>query len=450
MKKIFRTLVLLCVALATLGAFSCKGKKQTPSASNLITDESVTVTENTFTDGGTPLSLWTFQAQHVGFYRQMADKWNEVNPERAINLSVTHGESHFLHSKLLATCQEGKGTPDIADIEVSRYGTFLKDDFLLPLNDAVSPYEGDVVMSRITMYGNGTGNYYGIDFHLGASVAYYNMDVMNAAGVDPSRLVTWDDFYDAGLVVLEKTGKPIIAVETVDFWLPQMMMLERNVQYVDNSGKPAIATEDHVEVITFIRKMMDAGICVLAPGGGYHRDDWFAFLNAGKVASICMPLWYMGRFTDYCPDLERKMAIYEIPVWTEGDVRSVLQGGTGTSVLKFTDKASLAKDFLAFAKLSEEGNRYEWEILGFDPIRTSLWDDPSVTNNPDNKFLRYFLTNPFDILKKNGTDLTAPNIRRKFAETYEVLISSTYNRVFQTEKDKDVMKILREEQNLIK
>ena len=71
-------------------------------------------------------------------------------------------------------------------------------------------------------------------------------------------------------------------------------------------------------------------------------------LNGAGVASVIMPLWYMGRFTDYCPDLDGKMAIYPIPVWNEGDTREVLQGGTGTSVIKGTENEQLAKDFLAF------------------------------------------------------------------------------------------------------
>lgn len=240
------------------------------------------------------------------------------------------------------------------------------------------------------------------------------------------------------------------AVETADLFLPQLMMLEKGAQYVDEDGQPNIATQDHADVIDFIRKMIDAGICEIAPGGGFHTEEWYGHLNDGGVASITMPLWYMGRFTDYCPDLNGKMAIYEIPVWNEGDTREVLQGGTGTSVLKFTEHEDLAKEFLAFAKLSEEGNRYEWEELGFDPIRSSLWTDTSITENQDNKFLSYFQTNPFDILVKNGTEgLTAPNISGSYSATYNVLVSTTYANAFELSTDQDAMELLESEQSTI-
>lgn len=414
-----------------------------------LAEDGSTQGTNTFVDGGTEMSFWTFQELHVGFWTAMADLWNEQNPDKPINLTVTTGESHSLHSKLLVACQAGSGAPDMADIEIGYYGAFLKDGYLLPINDAVEPYKDDIVMSRVEMYGDNEGNWYGADFHLGASVCYYNMDIMNEAGVDPATIVTWDDYVEAGKVVLEKTGKPMCAVETADLFLPQLMLLEKGVQYVDEEGNPNIATEEHAEVINFIREMIDLGICEIAPGGFFHAEEWYGHLNDGGVASLAMPLWYMGRFTDYCADLEGKMAIYPIPVWNEGDTREVLQGGTGTSVIKGTENEELAKEFLAFAKLSKEGCTYEWDNLGFDPIRTELWEDPAITENPDNKFLSYFTTNPFDILKENGTDLTAPDISGTYSATYSTLVSTTYSNAFEMSVDQDAMELLQGEQDSI-
>ena len=347
-KRLLVTLLTASLAMAAIGAVPA-----------MASDDGSTQGTNTFVDGGTDLSFWTFQELHVAFWTTMADVWNEQNPDRPINLTVTNGESHSLHTKLLTACEAGEGTPDIADIEIGYYGSFVNKGYLIPINDAVEPYENDVVMSRVTMYGDPEGNYYGVDFHLGASVAYYNMDIMNAAGVDPADIVTWDDFIEAGKKVLEATGKPMCAVETADLFLPQMMMLELGAQYVDAEGNPNLVTDEHVQVIDKIREMIDLGICIVAPGGGFHTEEWYGFLDQGGVACVLMPLWYMGRFTDYMPDLNQKMAIYQIPVWNEGDVREVLQGGTGTSVIKGTENEQLAKDFLAFAKLSKEGCTYE-------------------------------------------------------------------------------------------
>lgn len=412
-------------------------------------EDASTQGKNTFVDGATDLNFWTFQELHVGFWTTMADVWNEQNPDRAINLTVTSGESQPMHSKLLIACQSGSGAPDLADVEIGYYGSFLKDGYLLPINEAVEPYKDDIVFSRVSMYGDTEGNYYGVDFHLGETVTYYNMDIMNEAGVDPAEIVTWDDYAEAGRKVLEATGKPMFAVETNDLFLPQAMLLEKGGQYVDEEGNPNLATQEHADVINFIRGLLDEGVCEIAPGGGVHKEEWYGHLNSGGVASLTMPLWYMGRFTDYCSDLKGKIAIYPIPVWDEGDVRAVLQGGTGTSVIKGTEHEQLAKDFLAFAKLSKEGCTYEWDVLGFDPIRTELWDDPAITENKDNKFLSYFTTNPFDVLKANGTDIIAPNIAGAYSAVYGSLVSTTYANAFEISADQDAMELLQSEQDSI-
>ena len=49
------------------------------------TDDGSTQGTNTFVDGGTELSFWTFQELHVGFWTSMADEWNKQNPDRPIN-----------------------------------------------------------------------------------------------------------------------------------------------------------------------------------------------------------------------------------------------------------------------------------------------------------------------------------------------------------------------------
>lgn len=442
-RKLLRTLSLLMMICFVL--LSTNPQMKTLNAEE---DGSV-IGMNTHVEDGTELELWTFQELHVGFYTEMADVWNEANPDRPINLNVTSGESHSTHNRLLIALESGAGAPDIVDVEIGYYGSFLKNDYFLPINDAVEPYEDEVVMSRIEMYGDDKGNYYGIDFHLGETVIYYNTEILDEAGVDPAEIVTWDDYVEAGRVVLEKTGKPMTVIETGDLFMPQMMLLEKGVQYVTEDGQPNINTPEHAEVIDYLRDMLAEGIVQIAPGGLVHAEEWYGFMNDGGAASITMPLWYMGRFTDYMSDLSGKMAIHEIPVWNEGDTRAVLQGGTGTSVTKYTEHEELSKDFLAFAKLSEEGNKYIWDVLGFDPIRTSLWEDTEITEDPDNKFLNYFTTNPFEILTKNGTDLTAPSIVGAYSATYNVLVTTTYANAFEFALDRDASELLEEEQSTI-
>jgi arabinosaccharide transport system substrate-binding protein len=181
-RKVLSVLLSLVLAASVLTGCGKSGNSSDTGKTASKSSDEGTTGKNTFVKGGTDLALWTFQDQHVGFYTDMADKWNKANPDKPINLTVSVADSASMHTKLLVALQSGKGAPDVADIEIGHYATFLGDNYLLPLNDVVEPYKDQVVMSRISMYGDGKGNYYGIDFHLGASVCYYNMDLMNKAG----------------------------------------------------------------------------------------------------------------------------------------------------------------------------------------------------------------------------------------------------------------------------
>ena len=171
-----------------------------------------------------------------------------------------------------------------------------------------------------------------------------------------------------------------------------------------------------------------------------YAEEFYAFMNEGKAASISMPMWYMGRFTDYMPDLKGKMVIRPMPAWEEGGDRSVGIGGTGTVVTNQTEHAELAKEFLAFAKLSKEANIKLWTVLGFDPPRWDVWEDPAVQE--DNKFYQYFGTDIFDTLLEIKDEINGINVTEQYPDVLTELNTNTLNNVLRqkSESPEDALK----------
>ncbi len=68
-----------------------------------------------------------------------------------------------------------------------------------------------------------------------------------------------------------------------------------------------------------------------------------------------MPQWYMTRFPDNMPTLCGSMIVRPMPLWEEGGFTTTMGGGTGTAVTDQTpaEEQALAKEFLAFAKLTQ-------------------------------------------------------------------------------------------------
>ena len=145
-------------------------------------------------DSGTHMEMWSFVSQHNDFYAKMLEKWNEQNPDRQIQITFTTYPFGDMHNKMIMALQTGEGAPDLCDIERGQFPNFLQGEVqLYALNDALEPYMGDLVQSRFDIYSK-DGNYYGAPTHVGATVMYYNDELLSQYGIDYTTIKTWDDY----------------------------------------------------------------------------------------------------------------------------------------------------------------------------------------------------------------------------------------------------------------
>jgi arabinosaccharide transport system substrate-binding protein len=295
------------------------------------------------------------------------------------------------------------------------------------MNEHVEAVRDKFIESRFDIYAK-DGNYYGMPTHVGATVVYYNEEIMNQAGVDIDSIETWDDYVEAGKKVVANTDAVMTTVETGGFMAYWSLISQQGSDFFDENGEVILDNETNIKTVQFLHDLVyEHEIAVMTPGGESHAEEYYAFMNDGGAASVVMPMWYMGRFTDYMEDLSGKMQIRPLPRWEEGGNRSAGMGGTGTVVTNQTEHAELAKDFLAYTKLSKEGNIALWEILGFDPPRWDVWDDPAML--ADNKYYQYFNDDIFNILLEVRDEINAVNITEKIPLVQQQLGTNVFNNV---------------------
>ncbi|MFE9276970.1 ABC transporter substrate-binding protein [Paenibacillus glucanolyticus] len=396
--------------------------------------------ETSVLDGGagesaTELSYWTFVELHGQHFEKMLGKWNAENPDRQIKLNVTVMPYDDMHNKLSIAVQSGTGAPDIADIELGKFPDFLAGTPQLePLNDVIDPYRDTIVKSRIDLYSKDGVNY-GVPTHVGASVAFYNTEILEEAGVNYQDIVTWEDFKQAGIQVYEKTGKYMGTADTSAAWQASMLLAQQGADLTDDSGNPVVNSEPMIKAMTLLKDLQDSNAIATIAGGQPDTEEAYGEFNAGNYATAFMPLWQMSRYTNYMSDLSGKIAIAPIPVIEEGMPRSVGGGGTGTVVTKTAKDVQLAKDFLAFAKLSLDANKEIWNTLGFDPVNMDVWDMKDVTHNPENQFVQYFVNNPFDVLNEIRDEIRLIKSTSASPTINNVLCTTTFNEIFEDGKD---------------
>ncbi len=376
----------------------------------------------------TKLTLWTFIDQHAQFYTAMAEKWNALHPDRQIELDAQVIGYEDMHNKFKIALQSGVGAPDLCDVELGQFpNVLLGQPQLVELNNYMADYMADVVQARLSIYSK-SGKLYGIPTHVGATVAFYNVELLEAAGIDYKSIVTWDDWAAAGLKL--KAANPGVYmgnVETTTNWITSLMLTEQGADYQDNSDPdnpvPTVDTPELLKAVTTQQGWLKDGIAITCPGGQVDTAEGKAWVNTGVCATVIMPLWYMSRFVDEIPDMAGKYAIAPAPVFEAGQPRSIGLGGTGTVVSLTAADKDLAAEFIVYAKISPEGEKMVWQFLGFDPVNTAVWEDTALTHDPDNKYNKYFLTNAFDTLLE---------VKNEISFIVSTSISPTINNYFGT------------------
>lgn len=424
----------LCAAMAGSMLAGCGGsakddgeKKETGKREMDVEGEDVTT-----------LNVWTFIENHQDFYTKMAEKWNEENPDKKVKLVLSNMAYDDMHNKLSLALESGEGAPDVVDIELGKFPAFTTGEIgLMDLTDAIEPYKDKVVESRLDLYGK-DGKYYGFPTHVGTTVAFYNTEALEAAGIDYTAIKTWEDFKNAGVKYKEATGKTFAAAETTAQWTLNLMLAQKDGSYLKDDGSLDVNNETMVECLQYLKDMQTAGALDTIAGGQPDNEEAYPLYNSGDVAASIMPFWQTSRYTSYMTDLKGKVAITVPPVWGENDaVKTIGGGGTGTAVVASGEHADLASEVFAYIKLSDEASHEIYNVLGFDPVNTEVWTDTTLTENPDNQFVQYFNTKPFAPLLEvqDSIGLLDCYTDEKMPSINNVFTTQTLNDVFESDVD---------------
>jgi arabinosaccharide transport system substrate-binding protein len=318
--------------------------------------------------------------RHATFFQQRAEAWNAANPDRPITITPSVVEYTQMHDNLTAALLSGTGAPDLVDIEIGKFAIYVKGELhLLDMTAEIEPYVADLVETRLAPY-EFDGKRLAADYHLGAFLAFYNKEILDAAGVNVDDIKTWDDYIEAGKLVT-KDGVTMAAIDVTGPFSVRGPMLQNGGGAYDSGGNLILNTPENVEAVQMVADMVNVHkIAAASPGGNNGSPEFYQAMADGQFASVWMPQWYMTRFPDNMAGLAGKMVVRPMPLFREGGFTTTMGGGTGTAVTDQTpaEEQQLAKDFVTFAKLTKEGQTSIWTDLGFDPYRNDVYDDPAL------------------------------------------------------------------------
>ena len=270
-----------------------------------------------------------------------------------------------------------------------------------------------LIYSRVEAYSS-DGDYFGVCYHVGSVAMFYNRYLFEQAGLDWTDIVTWDDFVEMGQLMVERTDAYMIQVEGANIWAFEAMVAQQG-EDITVDGRPNIATPEAIRALTLLQDFVyEYEIARVMPGLQIDAEEFYAEIATNNFAALLAPAWYMGRYLNLAENQTGNIAIAPLPVFESGNNRSSSAGGTMTAVTNQVDPdyADLALEFVAFAKASYEMAALQWNLLGFDPVRSDVLQSPSI--RIPSEALDFFGEETFDVLydiaaETTGIRVNAPN-----------------------------------------
>lgn len=218
---------------------------------------------------------------------------------------------------------------------------------------------------------------YAIPWDSGPVVIFYRRDLYQQAGIDPSRIETWEDFIAAGKRMLQATAGKVkmgtIANGQDDEWF-RMLANQNGCFYFNNQGTAVTVNQAGcVRALETIKNLVDAGVVAF---GGWNEQ--IQYIKAGTVASAMFGAWYEGTIRTNAPDQSGRWGVYLMPAATKGGVRAANLGGSALAIPASSRNKEAAWAFVRYALATAQGQITMLKEYGLVPSYLPALNDPYV------------------------------------------------------------------------
>ena len=312
-----------------------------------------------------------------------------------IKVKVTNaGTNKDEYNALSNAIEAGSGAPDIAQIEYYALPEYVIRGHLENLSDLGASDFKDFYTPGTWSSVSINDGVYALPMDSGPMAWFYNKDVFDKAGVDPTQVRTWDDFYEAAKKI--RAVDSYITSDSGDAgffdsmtWLAGAKPFQTSS---DGSEVTVNLTEDKgVKTFTdFWQKLLDEGLLDTKTAG--WSEDWFKGMVDGTIASLFTGAWMPANLANSAADGAGKWRVTQMPT-ADGSTTNSENGGSSLAVLASTKKADAAYQFIEYAN---HGDGVATRVAGgaFPADKASMESDSfkntTTVKNADGEDVDYF------------------------------------------------------------
>ncbi|MBB6096593.1 lactose/L-arabinose transport system substrate-binding protein [Deinobacterium chartae] len=240
----------------------------------------------------------------------------------------------------------------------------------------------------------------------GPVVVFYRTDLYKQAGIDPKKIVTWDDFIAAGKKLNAKFGNKVkigtISNGQDDEWF-RMLANQNGCFYFNNAANAVTVNQPGcVTALDTIKKLYDAKVVATGDWGGQITN-----FKAGTVASALYGAWYEGTIRTNAANQKGKWGVYPMPAAKKGGPRAANLGGSALAIPSASKNKEAAWAFVQHALATPEGQIAMLKSQGLVPSLLAATKDPYINQGQaywsNQKIWKTILDTLGDVPQARGT-----------------------------------------------
>ncbi|MBB6488670.1 ABC transporter substrate-binding protein [Rhizobium lusitanum] len=317
------------------------------------------------------ISVWTWKTPGEGL-KAAVPAFNKKYPNVKVTIEDV-GNPAIWDKITTGMAAGGIGLPDIMNIGIDYMGNYVETfpDGLVDLNALGAKDLAGKFPTGVWASGSGAdGKVYGIPYEANTAGFFYRKDLFDKAGIDISKIETWDDMLKAGVTLKQQTGVPMFGTdkaatrqEASNLW--QLLAAQQGSFFFDAKGDIAMNDAAGVRALTIMKQANDAGIMADIPGG------WDSTIKQvkGEIGVAVLPVasWMAGVIRAQAPDMKGKWAVRRPPAVESGGLTAAVTGATYLSINAQSANKDAAWAFINFALGTLEGQKLVYGGGGLFP-----------------------------------------------------------------------------------
>ncbi len=311
----------------------------------------------------TGMQLWLWDPNHATIARALARDWNRDHPSTPVQVHRLTGGA--IQTLMMSGFYSDTPVADLIEVERTMVGQV----FAGPIKDVgfvdLTPkLEKENLRTGI----NGPsfspwttrGHIFGLPHDVHPVMLLYRSDLVEAAGIDVSKIETWADYFRVMrplMVDLDGDGRVdryLLNASPNSIYTHEVLLLQAGGRMFDEMNHPTLNEDLNARVIAHLATWY-TGPHRVASEVTVGGASSIRLVREGYVIGLLAADWAAGTLRTTLPDMAGKFKLMPLPAWEKGGRRTSVLGGTMLGITKAGPTPAAAWGFAKALYLSRDG-----------------------------------------------------------------------------------------------